>query len=388
MNEIITKENTMKHLMDEISQKINEKYTLRKIAKLSGVSREKITRAIECKNKYEMKLDSFLKVVSILYDNLEVRRQKINTFILLIKSPLNIRKALCYSHVSGDYEIIDVLIKKHINTDSVSQYLLIYDLFNRRNKNEIKGQKIVDEIKDLKLSSNAECQALSNLLYTVAMYDEDESNAVAPFAKDAEKSIKDIKQTYIKEHLYMQYKERLAYIYLLSDKIDKCREVCESILKSDLEIPMIKAVAKGCLGESYIYEDPLRAEMHMESALELLDNIHVPRKSQKYFAFKTTLAHLYIENNFNLHKIDFDYIHIGEHAHYECLHGDREKGLAMYKILEQNGFSAHQLYSYSKVIGDIQGLKEALISFERSGNLFYARGVKQALLKSEVNLVD
>ncbi|MEK4503836.1 hypothetical protein [Bacillus sp. FSL R12-0069] len=90
----------------------------------------------------------------------------------------------------------------------------------------------------------------------------------------------------------------------------------------------------------------------------------------------------------NLHKIDFDYIHIGEHAHYECLHGDREKGLAMYKILEQNGFSAHQLYSYSKVIGDIQGLKEALISFERSGNLFYARGVKQALLKSEVNLVD
>ncbi|WP_249727682.1 AimR family lysis-lysogeny pheromone receptor, partial [Bacillus paralicheniformis] len=86
---------------------------------------------------------------------LEVRRQKINTFSLLIKSPLYIRKALCYSHVSGDYEVIDVLIKKHINTDSVSQYLLIYDLFNRRNKNEIKGKKIVDEIKDLKLSSNA-----------------------------------------------------------------------------------------------------------------------------------------------------------------------------------------------------------------------------------------
>ncbi|ANS52277.1 hypothetical protein BM86_32095 [Bacillus thuringiensis] len=107
MNEIITKETTMKHLMDEISQKINEKYTLRKIAKLSGVSREKITRAIECKNKYEMKLNSFLKVVSVLYDNLEVRRQKINTFILLgfcckvFGAELNCRKNEIRSMIHG-----------------------------------------------------------------------------------------------------------------------------------------------------------------------------------------------------------------------------------------------------------------------------------------------
>ncbi|PEK69601.1 AimR family lysis-lysogeny pheromone receptor [Bacillus pseudomycoides] len=379
---------TMKDLMDELSQIISAKYTLRKIAKLSGVGRKSITRGLECKNKYEMKLDSFLKLAQILYENSEIRRQKINIFIRLVRSPLNIRKALCYSHVSGEYETIDLLIENHADNESVNQYLTVYDLFNQRNKNLLKGDQIIEKINESKIPSNPECQALLHLLYMVAMYDEDDSNAVAPFAKEAEKLINEIEQKYIKDCLYMQYNERLAYKYLLNDEINKCRIVCESILNSNMDIPMIKAVATGCLGESYIYENPLLAESHIESALSILEDISVPRKSQKFFAFKTTLAHLYIENNFNLHKIDFNYIHDGELAHYECLYGDREKGLAIYRILEQNDFSAYQLYSYSKVMEDIEGLRKALIAFERSGNLFYARGVKQALMKDEVNLVE
>lgn len=379
---------TMKGFMDGISKEIKGKYTIRKFAKISGVSRERITRAIECEDEYELKFDSFLKLIDALYRNPEIRRQKINTFIFLIKSPLNIRKALCYAHVSGEYEVIDALIKKHNNNDRINQYFTIYDLFNKRNKNEIKGQQIVDEIKKSKISSNAECQALLNLLYMVAMYEEDDSNAVAPYEKEAARFIAEIDQKYIKECLQMQYKERTAYTYLLADKLKMCREVCKSILNSAMDIPMIKAVARGCLGESFIYENPLIAETHIESALNLLDDINVPRKSQKYFAFKTTLAYLYIENNFNLHKIDFNYIHEGEEAHFECLYRDREKGLAMYKEMERKGFSAHQLYSYSKVIGDVEGLKKALISFERSGNLFYAKGVKKVLMKGEVNLVE
>lgn len=378
----------MNDLMNELSQLINEKYTLRKIAKLSGVSRKSITRALECKNKYEMKLDSFLKITQIIYENSELRRQKINTFVLLVTSPLNIRKALCYSHVSGEYEIIDKLIKKHRNNKSVNQYLTVYDLFNQRNKNLLRGEQIIEKVKESKIPSDSECQALLYLLYMVAMYDEDDSNAVAPFAKEAEGFIEEIEQKYIKDCLYMQYKERIAYTYLLSDQLDECRKVCKSILNSEMNIPMIKAVAKGCLGESYIYENPLVAESNIESAFRMLEDINVPRKSQKFFAFKTTLAHLYLENDFHIHKIDFNYIHDGELAHYECLYGDKEKGLEIYRKLEENGFSAHQLYSYSKVTEDLEGLKRALIAFERSGNLFYARGVKKALMKDEVNLVE
>ncbi|MBG9530798.1 prophage helix-turn-helix protein [Bacillus thuringiensis] len=379
---------TMKELMDELSRLINEKYTLRKFSKISGVSRKSITRALKCENKYEMKLDSFLKVVQVLFENYEIRRRKINSFVLLVNSPLNIRKALCYAHVSGEYELIDKLVERHNNNESINQYLTVYDLFNQRNKNKLKGEKIIEEIKKSKISSDPECQVVLNLLYMVAMYDEDDSNAVAPFAKEVERLINNVEQKYIKDCLYMQYKERIAYKYLSSDELDECRKICNSILNSEMEIPMIKAVAQGCLGESYLYENPLLAETHIECALKFLENINVPRKSQKFFAFKTTLAHLYIENNFNIHKIDFDYLHDGESAHYECLYGDREKGLAKYAILEQNGFSAHQLYSYSKVIGDMEGLRKALIKFERSGNLFYARGVKKALMKDEVNLVE
>lgn len=372
--------------MDEISKELKEKYTVRKFAAISGVSRERITRAIECKN--EMKFESFLNLIDALYRSAEIRREKINTFILLLKGPLNIRKALCYAHVSGEHEVIDALIRKHNNNESVNQFIPVYDLFNKRNKNELKGQQIVDEIRKNKISSNAECQALLNLLYMVAMYEVDDSNAVAPYGKEAARFISKIDQKYIKDCLHMLYKERTAYMYLLADKLEMCRKTCNSILKSTMDVPMIKAVARGCLGESYIYENPIIAETHIESALNLLEKINVPRKSQKYFAFKTTLAHLYIENNFNIQNIDFNYIHEGEEAHFECLYRDREKGITMYKELERKGFSAHQLYSYSKVIGDIEGLKKALIHFERSGNLFYAKGVKKVLMKSEVNLIE
>lgn len=378
---------TMENLMNELSGMILKKYTMRKIAELSTVSRKTIKRALECENKYEMKFDSYLKIINVICERSEDKREMINKFIYLISSPLNIRKSFCYLLVSGEYELIDFLIDKHKADSRVSNYIALFNLLNQRNKNVIRGEQVINEISNLRISSNDnECGALLNLLYMIAMYDEDNNNAVIHFGNEAEKCIKNVEQEYIQDILYLLYKERIAYVYLLSDEIDKCRELCKSVIDSEFDVPMVKAILTGCLGESYIYENPLVSEQHIVKALSMLEDIHVPKKAQKFFAFKTTLAFMYVENNFNLRKIDFNYIHDTELAHYECLYGDREKGLEIFKVLEQNGFSAHQLYAYSKVIGDLEGLRKALIAFERSGNLFYAKGVKQALMKDEVGI--
>ncbi|PFB53802.1 hypothetical protein CN404_12930 [Bacillus thuringiensis] len=376
----------LKEIMMDMYHLILTRTTMRKFAKMLGMDKKKIIKGLTSQCKNEMKLDVFLQIVYALYENSTDRRERMNIFILESKTPLNIRKGLCFAHVCGEYEVINQLLEKHKENIKVVKYLVVYNLYNRRSQNELKGQELLDEIERIQISSDSECQTILNLLYMVAMYDQDNIQATAPYEKLAYKNLQEIEQVFIKDCLTMQYKERLAYQYLLNNDIEEARKICYDIINSSLEIPIIKSTAKGCLGETFIYECPLTAEKHISEALAWLEEIKVPKKSQKYFAFKTTLAHVYLENDFNLDKIDFNYIHANEEAHFEYVHGDREKGLSIFKGLKEKGFTSHQLYTYSKVTNDIEGLHEALLAFQRSGNIFYSEGVKRILMKEEVTI--
>ncbi|WP_229192495.1 AimR family lysis-lysogeny pheromone receptor [Bacillus cereus] len=371
-------------MMMDMYHLILSKTTMRKFANMLGMDRKKIIKGLTNQSKTEMKLDVFLKIVYALFENCIERRKRMNIFILESKTPLNIRKGLCFAHVCGEYEIINQLVEKHKENTQVAKYLMIYNLYNQRNQNSLKGQDLINEIESSQISSDPECQTILNLLYMVAMYDEDNIKATVPYEKLAFKNLQEIEQVFIKDCLIMQYKERLAYQYLLNNDIEDARQTCYDIINSELEVPILKSTAKGCLGETYMYECPLTTERHILEAISSLEEIKVPKKSQKYFAFKTTLAHLYLEYKFNLDKIDFNYIHENEEAHFEYVHGDREKGLSMFKILKEKGFTSHQLYTYSKVTNDFVGLREALLEFQRSGNIFYSEGVKRILMKEEV----
>lgn len=362
------------------------KMSMRKFAKMLGMDRKKIIKGLTGQSKTEMKLDVYLKIVYALYEDEASRRKRMNLFILEAKTPLNIRKGVCFAHVCGEYSVIKELVSKHAENVHVAKYLKVYDIYNQRSENKLKGQELIDKIEESAICSDPECQTLMNLIYMVAMYDQDNAKATAPYAKLAYKNLQEIEQKFIQDCLTIQYNERIAYQYLLNNDIEEAREKCYEIINCELQVPILKATAKGCLGESYIYECPLTAEKHITEALSWLEEIKVPKQSQKFFAFKTTLAHLYLEYNFNIDKIDFNYIHVNEEALYECLHGNREKGLSMFKSLKEKGFTAHQLFAYSKVTNDLEGLRAALISFQRNGNIFYSEGVKRILMKEEVTI--
>ncbi len=124
------------------------------------------------------------------------------------------------------------------------------------------------------------------------------------------------------------------------------------------------------------------AESYIEKGIRVLEDVvNMPKKMQKYRAFKTTLAHYYIENNMSLHKIDFTNIDITEEAFYECSFGDFEKGLQLYKQIEKEGkWSPFVEYSFAKVTSNRQRMKKALLMFEQCGHIHYANLVKQTLL--------
>lgn len=377
--------------------------SLRGIAKDIDVDYSVIRNGVKGSTS-EMKLETFLLFVNKVYIDKE-RRDIVNEFIKKCKAPLNIRKCLAYCQCAGEYYLMDHILEKqelkilrqkevkkknkgNKEKHELELHLDIYKLYNQRNNNLLKGQELLEDLYNLPLPKDEECLVLLDTLYMAAMYDIPNIHAMQPYADKIMSNLDNIENAFIKSCLEMICYERIAYVQLLRNDLDLCRVTCGKILSSKLDLPIIKATAYFCMGESFSQgkqSDICIAENYMELAVKILEDVNTPRKTQKYKAFKTTLAHLFIENNFNLHKIDFSNIDITEEAYYECEFGDYDKGMKLYKQIQEEGkWSPFVEYSFSKVTNDSEGLKRALLSFESCGHTYYANLVKRSLLREGV----
>lgn len=354
------------------------------IQRRTGVDRVVITDGITG-NTAEMKFDKFLPVASILFEDMEERKEILNEFIMLCSGDLNIRKALCYCQGIGEYEVIDQLIEKHKDHKKLQKYFKIYQLYNLRNQNKTRGQDMIDKMDVVSFSTNSEIQVLVNMLYSFSMYDIFNYRAMLPYSDKVEKNLNEVKKGFIKSCLEMHYNDRVAYINLFNEDLQACRSKCEEILNSELEAPIIKATALCCLGESYLFTNVLKSENLLLKSLKYLEENGISKDSRKYKSFQSTLAFLYIDNGFNLDKIDFTSIDLSEIAYYEGLYGDKEKAFKMFEELAKKRKldSPFVMYYISRIRNDILGLREALKRFERVGNYHYANAVKRVLVSME-----
>ncbi|MGS0530632.1 AimR family lysis-lysogeny pheromone receptor [Bacillus mycoides] len=384
----------MKALMNELNNVIQSKnMSVRKIAKEIGISRTTISNGLELKTG-EMKFDVYEKLIHYVYKNPLEQTRKVKEFILKCSTSMNVRKAFSFCQVAGEYELIDSLIEKlSVVTEDenlkklqndVHKYLSIYTLYNHRNMNRKRGQTLLDEIYEKRVSADSDCQVLLNTLFMAAEYDEQRYSAMTSYAKAAEAHVANMDNGYIKDCLCMQHKERIAYTQLHANEIDNCRSSCLEIIDSEMNFTVVKATAYCCLGESYIFEDPLMAEKFILKAIKCLEGISSPKGTQKYTSFKTTLAFLYIEFGFNLENIDFNFISDGDLAYYECLYGDKKKGYEIFDRLKEQGLSAFQMYYLSRIENDTIMARESLELFEKMGNLMYAQLAKRVLITEGV----
>ncbi|PED78951.1 AimR family lysis-lysogeny pheromone receptor [Bacillus toyonensis] len=375
----------MKDLMKRIKKQADRReLTFPDIQRRTGVDRVVITDGITG-NTAEMKFDKFLLVASILFEDMEERKEILNEFIMLCSGDLNIRKALCYCQGIGEYEVIDQLIEKHKDHKKLQKYFKIYQLYNLRNQNKTRGQDMIDKMDVVSFSTNSEIQVLVNMLYSFSMYDIFNYRAMLPYSDKVEKNLNEVKKGFIKSCLEMHYNDRVAYINLFNEDLQACRSKCEEILNSELEAPIIKATALCCLGESYLFTDVLKSENLLLKSLKYLEENGISKDSRKYKSFQSTLAFLYIDNGFNLDKIDFTSIDLSEIAYYEGLYGDKEKAFKMFEELAKKRKldSPFVMYYISRIRNDILGLREALKRFERVGNYHYANAVKRVLVSME-----
>lgn len=381
----------VKELMECIKKQADKmELTFPDIERKTGVDRVVISDAVTG-NTAEMKFDNFLLVTSVLFENMEERKKVLNEFISLMKSPLNIRKSLVFYQGIGEFKSIDSLIEAHKDNDKLKKYLCVYKFFNMRNKNEKKGQPLIDELDKKSFSMEAECGVLVNMLYNFSMYDIFNIRAMHPYTDKVEKKLSGLADGFIKELLTLHFKERLAYINLFDDKLEACRRYAKDILNAHTDIHLIKATSMCVLGESYMFEDQLLSEKWILDSIDYLDKNGVSRESRKYKSFNTTLNFLYIEFGFNLDKINFDYIDTSELGYYIGLHEDKEKGLEMiYNLVKDRGSSPFTDYYIARINEDLEGLEKALIRFERVANYHYAKAVRRTieLLKKKQREVE
>lgn len=386
------KRNLMRELMKKIKKDIDDRgFKIRPLAKKVGVDRTVITDGIVTCKTAEMKLDTFMKIMDVVYENLEERQEIIRSFIKIAQNELNIRKSLVYCQGTGEYELIADLVKIHTGNRHLNKYVRVYQLFNKRNKNEKKGQPLIDEMDEQLFSNEGEIQVVINILYALSMHDTFNIRAMNPYMDKVEKNLIEVCDEFITQWLTMFFDERMAYVNLFDDKLELCRQKCEKLLQEAKNVPLIYATGLCCIGESYMFEDQILAEKWIADSINYLDQHGVSRDSRKYIAFNTTLNFLYIEFGFNLDKINFDYIDTSELGYYIGLYKDKKKGLKMiYNLVEERGSSPFTDYYIARINEDLEGLERALIRFERVANYHYAKAVRRTieLLKKKQGKVD
>lgn len=384
----------MRDLMNELNNTIQSmNMSVRKIAKEINVSRTTISNGLDFKTG-EMKFDVYEKLVHHVYKDPLKQIKMIRSFIENCSTSMNVRKALSYSQVAGEYKVMESLIKRYSEKtkdeelkkvqNDVRKYLSVYNLYNHRNMDRKRGQELLDIIYETRVSSDSECQALLNTLLMAAEYDKQRYSAMSSYAEAAEAYIAKMDNGYVKDCLRMQYLERIAYTQLHANEVDNCRATCHEIINSELNFTVVKATAYCCLGESYIFENPLMAEKYILKAIQCLEGTSSPKGTQKYSSFKTTLAFLYIEFGFNLNNIDFDFISDGDLAYYECLYGDKQNGYRIFERLKEKGLSAFQMYYLSRIENDTMMARKSLEEFEKTGSLIYAQLPKRILITEGV----
>ncbi|PHG00538.1 hypothetical protein COI63_26220 [Bacillus toyonensis] len=382
----------MRNLMQRVKEDMKKKeITLARLHKESRVSKTVITEGISTGKTAEMKFDTFLKLISYIYETNSERKEIVNEFMLKCEYELNIRKSLCYCLCAGALDITEKLIEKHANNIPLKKYLYLYGLLNKRNTTMIRGSNLFNEIDQKSFAQSNECKALVNMLRDYSMYDSWDIQAMKLYVKQEENNLLGLQDNFIQQLLSLFYQHKLAYVELHKSQLDSCRERCLNILRNTdelrLQLPYLTATTWCCVGESYFFSDPPKAEGYIVRAINYLEQHGVSNSSKKYQAFKDTLSILYIENGFSLEKVDFRYLHGAGLGFFEGLHGNSKKGIIMLEqALIEKPNSPFVQYYLARVKCDIIGLQKAYKLFVELGNYHYGTACKRALKSLQVEV--
>ncbi|AGE81692.1 AimR family lysis-lysogeny pheromone receptor [Bacillus thuringiensis] len=336
---------------------------------------------------------TLVKLLNILYDDINKRQEMLYNFCSVTTSKINLRIAMEYANAKGDLGLLKLVVdsEKKSSLAMNREWAYAYELVWKRSSGILQGQALLDELeerKKCKIIKTEEIKVLYGILTFYTMYDLEKFNALFDYAEVMQPNIELIPDEFIRAAYSGRIKEGLSYAYLMQDKVDKARELCHEILNLEDEkesFALLRASALGYLAESYTFESYDRASWYANKALETLDSCHVERAKKRRKDILNTYAFIKLVNKQGLDNIKI--YNVCEEAFYQALIGKSDVAIKLLKKCEikDGKLSPMKKCILGYALKDTKLIEESIVDFECEGNRFYSKLPKKMLAEFTKN---
>lgn len=361
------------------------------LAKEMGIAGGTLSKNLSGKTQFGFW--SLVKLLNILYDDINKKQEMLYTFCSVTTSKINLRIAMEYANAKGDLQLLKLIVDRE-KTSSLAmnrEWAYAYELVWMRSSGILQGKALLDELeerKKRKIIKTEEMKVLYGILTFYTMYDLEKFNSLFDYAEVMQPNIELISDEFIRTAYSGRIKEGLSYAYLMQDKIAKARELCHEILhlKDDKDcFLLLRASALVYLAESYTFDSYERANWYINKSLDMLDLCQSERANKRKESILTTYAFIKFVNQKELDNIKI--YHPAEEAFFEIVKGNNQKAVEILSELESNkGFLTPMQYCYLGIAkNDVTLIENAIVQFECEGNRFYSKFPKKMLVKLTKN---
>lgn len=381
------KEKTLRKLLNKIDTELAaKKITYTQLSKCWGISISGVSDVF--RGEREISFCYLAKTLVLLYEDHSLRRELLEGYLKVAK-PENLREALEYLTLRGEFDLVKKLISKEQCSDTPENrewsrvYNLIYEDSKKKNKKKIVVMKYHDSLEDeMEKNNNPEMKILIDILLCHTSYQLGDYRLLNKRLNKLTKKVSKIKNKFIKKCYKVRIEEGLAAIYLTSDQLDEVRERCNMLLKlceNEPHLILNKARALWLKAESFIFDDYEQSLSLFNEALEILNDNVNPEIEKKKKAIVKTVQFLKIYHNRDLDTLGI--MEDGERAFFEIRMGNLETAIEILMNIEKKNesLSSFELVYLGIAKNNRDIIKQGLRKFEEKNSLFYARFPKKEL---------
>lgn len=362
-----------------------KKITYTQLSKCWGISVSGVSDVFS--GEREISFYYLAKTLVLLYED-HSRRCELLLKYLEVAKPENLREALEYLTLRGEFDLVAMLVSKEQDSDTPEnrEWSRVYNLIHQNSqRKDITKESLMNYYdsleEEMENNSNVEMKILIDILLCYTSYQLGDYRLINKRLDKLTSKVAKIKNKFIKKCYKVRIEEGLAAIYLTSDQLDEVRKRCDislDLCKDEAHLRLNKARALWLKAESFIFDDYEQSLSLFHEALELLDDNVNPEVAKKRNAIIKTIQFLKIYHNRDLDTLGI--MRDGERAFFEIRIDNSEVAIEILTNIEKNkGLSSFELVYLGMARNDREIIKQGLRKFEEKNSLFYARFPKKEL---------
>ncbi|TPV39624.1 AimR family lysis-lysogeny pheromone receptor [Bacillus dicomae] len=361
------------------------------LAKEMGVTGGTLSKNLTGKTQFGFW--TLVKLLNILYDDINKRQEMLYTFCSVTTSKINLRIAMEYANAKGDLQLLKFIVDREKNSSLPinREWAYVYELAWQRSSGFIAKQELLDRLEERKGSKvikTKEMKILYGILTCYTICDLETYNSLFEYAAVLLPKVDEISDSFIKSAYFARIKECLAFAYLVQDNLEKCRNVCNEILELDSPencFNLLRASALVYLAESYTFNCYDSASSYIKKSLEQLEPYYFEREKQRRQDILNTYAFIKLVNKRDLENIKI--YHPAEKSLFEIIKGNNQKAVEILLELEsEKGSLTPMQHCYLGIAkNDVTLIENSIRLFECEGNRFYSKLPKNMLVKLTKN---